>query len=223
MSAVCAVSFWARVRTEAQRYTHRHDLHTNRTGTNTICGGWRWPSSYLQSQRFPSHVLEQSRGGGERALWAFLQRQGNARGVPTQQIHQVLQLPAHLVNNNSVMKVSTIHRHPRDSDHRNNKQIFQYEQTVSDWFRDSTFIPFTHDLDYFSFMPNPLCAEVCQIGVFIQGAVVVVILIQLVDPDGCKLQPVRFMLMRMVNAKTAARGHLVHLLLCQSAGAVMMW
>lgn len=72
-------------------------------------------------------------------------------------------------------------------------------------------------------MPNPLCGEDCQIGGFIQGAVVVVILIQLVDPDGCKLQPVRFMLMRMVNAKMDARGHLVHLLLYQSAGAFMMW
>lgn len=148
---VCAVSFWARVRTEAQRYTHRHICtQTRRTQTLSVEDEDR--PSYLQSQRFPSHVLEQSRGGGERALRAFLQRQGDARRVPTQQIHQVLQLPAHLVNNNSVMKVSTIHRHPRDSDYRNNKQIYQYEQTVSDWFRDSTFIPFTHDLDYF-----PVC------------------------------------------------------------------
>lgn len=57
--------------------------------------------SYLQSQRLPSHVLEQRRGGGECALRAFLQSQGDACRVPTQQIHQILQLPAHLVDKNS--------------------------------------------------------------------------------------------------------------------------
>lgn len=113
-----------------------------------ICGGRNWKqSSYLQSQRFPSHVLEQSRGGGERALRAFLQRQGDACRVPTQQIHQVLQLPAHLENNNSMMGVSSAHRQPRDSDDRNNKLTFKCEHPDSDWIGDSTFIPFTHDLD----------------------------------------------------------------------------
>lgn len=58
-------------------------------------------SSYLQSQRFPSHVLEQSRGRGERALRAFLQSQGDACWVPTQQVHQIFQLPAHLEDKNS--------------------------------------------------------------------------------------------------------------------------
>lgn len=80
------------MRTEADR-------HTNKT--------WRMKTwSYLQSQRFPPHVLEQSRGGGERALRALLQGQGDACRVTTQRVHQVLQLPAHLADNNRVMRVS---------------------------------------------------------------------------------------------------------------------
>lgn len=146
-----------------------------------ICGGRNWKqSSYLQSQRFPSHVLEQSRGGGERALRAFLQRQGDACRVPTQQIHQVLQLPAHLENNNSMMGVSSAHRQPHDSDDRNNKLTFKCEHPDSDWIGDSTFIPFTHDLDDFYLW------LIHYMMMIIEGAVVVIISIRHVDRDGCR-------------------------------------
>lgn len=61
---------------------------------------------------------------------------------------------------------------------------------------------------------------------FIQGAVVVVIVIIRMDSDGWKLQyslqPLRYMLMRMLNAKLDAKGRLVHLPGYKSAGAVKM-
>lgn len=130
--SLCSRIFITKVQTEAQIYIHIQ-IHIN-TQTNVhkyICRGWK-QSSYLQSQRLPSHVLEQSGGWGERALWAFLQCQGDTCRVPTQQVHQVLQLPAHLANINSMIRVSTTHRHPYDSDYKHNKLIFQYEHPVRD-------------------------------------------------------------------------------------------
>lgn len=97
-------------------YIHRE------TGMNQYgCGAWRqW--KYLQSQGLPSHVFKQSRGWGERALWTFLQRQRDTCRVPTQQIHQVLQLPAHLVSDRTMRFSST---------HRNNTLMFEHR--ISSW------------------------------------------------------------------------------------------
>lgn len=45
--------------------------------------------SHLQSEGFPAHVLQQSRGGAERALWTLLQGQGHDAFIGPQRADQV--------------------------------------------------------------------------------------------------------------------------------------
>ena len=51
---------------------------------------------YLQAQRFPADVPEQSRRGAQGVLGSFLQREDDSARVLSQSVDQVLQLPAHL-------------------------------------------------------------------------------------------------------------------------------
>jgi len=55
-----------------------------------------WWRSHLQSEGLPAHVLQQRRGGAERALRTLLQGQGHDAFIGPQRAHQVTQLPAHL-------------------------------------------------------------------------------------------------------------------------------